>query len=107
MQLATLSQPAGSYLTTAWNTLLFSRIFWILHAVANPLFQGSKRNLIPLRAKTKGANKFIKKCNISDTCAFYMKQSSVERCKHVRSQATTVYFRLGKLRQVSTYVQHV
>ncbi len=31
----------------------------------------------------------------------------VERCKHVKSQATTVYFRLGKLRRVSTYVQHV
>jgi hypothetical protein len=30
----------------------------------------------------------------------------VERCKHVKSQATTVYFRLGKLRRVSTYVQH-
>jgi hypothetical protein len=34
-------------------------------------------------------------------------QQSVERCKHVKSQATTVYFKLGKLRQVSTYVQHV
>jgi hypothetical protein len=31
----------------------------------------------------------------------------VERCKHVKSQATTVYFRLGKLGRVSTYVQHV
>jgi hypothetical protein len=31
----------------------------------------------------------------------------VERFKHVKSQATTVYFRLGKLRLVSTYVQHV
>jgi hypothetical protein len=31
----------------------------------------------------------------------------VERCKHVKSQTTTVYFRLGKLRRVSTYVQHV
>ena len=31
----------------------------------------------------------------------------VERCKHVKSQATTVYFRLGKLRRVSTYVQHM
>jgi hypothetical protein len=31
----------------------------------------------------------------------------VEGCKHVKSQATTVYFRLGKLRRVSTYVQHV
>ncbi len=31
----------------------------------------------------------------------------MERCKHVKSQATTVYFRLGKLRRVSTYVQHV
>ncbi len=30
-----------------------------------------------------------------------------ERCKHVKSQATTVYFRLGKLRRVYTYVQHV
>ncbi len=28
----------------------------------------------------------------------------VEMCKHVKSQATTVYFRLGKLRRVSTYV---
>jgi hypothetical protein len=35
------------------------------------------------------------------------KQNTVERCKHVKSQATTVYFRLGKLRRVSTYVQHV
>ncbi len=32
---------------------------------------------------------------------------SVERCKHVKIQATTVYFKLGKLRRVSTYVQHV
>ena len=31
----------------------------------------------------------------------------VERCKHVKSQATTVYFKLGTLRRVSTYVQHV
>jgi len=31
----------------------------------------------------------------------------VERCKHVKSQATTVYFRLGKLRRVYTYVQHM
>jgi hypothetical protein len=31
----------------------------------------------------------------------------VERCKHVKSKATTVYFKLGKLRRVSTYVQHV
>jgi hypothetical protein len=35
------------------------------------------------------------------------KDAAVERCKHVKSQATTVYFRLGKLRRVSTYVQHV
>ncbi len=35
------------------------------------------------------------------------KGPTVERCKHVKSQATTVYFRLGKLRRVSTYVQHV
>jgi hypothetical protein len=28
----------------------------------------------------------------------------VERCKHVKSRATTVYFRLGRLRRVSTYV---
>jgi hypothetical protein len=32
------------------------------------------------------------------------KDKYVERCKHVKSQATTVYFRLGKLRRVSTYV---
>jgi hypothetical protein len=31
----------------------------------------------------------------------------VERFKHVKSQATTVYFRLGKLGRVYTYVQHV
>ncbi len=31
----------------------------------------------------------------------------VERCKHVKSQATTVYFRLGKLRRVYTYLQHM
>jgi hypothetical protein len=31
----------------------------------------------------------------------------VERCKHVKSQATTVYFRLGKLRRVCTYLQHM
>ncbi len=33
----------------------------------------------------------------------------VERCKHVKSQATTVYFRLGKLKRVlvSTYVQQM
>ena len=31
----------------------------------------------------------------------------VERCKHVKSRATTVYFRLGKLRRVCTYVQHM
>ena len=31
----------------------------------------------------------------------------VERCKHVKSQATTVYFKLGTLRRVSTCVQHV
>ncbi len=28
----------------------------------------------------------------------YYMYSIVERCKHVKSQATTVYFRLGKLR---------
>jgi len=32
------------------------------------------------------------------------KGCSVERCKHVKSRATTVYFRLGRLRRVSTYV---
>jgi hypothetical protein len=31
------------------------------------------------------------------------KEQSVERCKHVKSQAITVYFRLGKLRRVSTF----
>ncbi len=31
----------------------------------------------------------------------------VERCKHVKSRATTVYFKLGKLRRVYTYVQHM
>ncbi len=31
----------------------------------------------------------------------------MERCKHVKSQSTTVYFKLGKLRWVSTYAQHV
>ncbi len=31
----------------------------------------------------------------------------VERCKHVKSQANTVYFKLGTLRRVSTDVQHV
>ncbi len=31
----------------------------------------------------------------------------VERCKHGKSRATTVYFRLGKLRRVYTYVQHM
>jgi hypothetical protein len=41
-------EAAGRYLTTACNTLLFSRIFWILHAVA------TERNLIPFRAKQKG-----------------------------------------------------
>jgi hypothetical protein len=29
---------------------------------------------------------------------------AVERWRDVKSQATTVYFRLGKLRRVSTYV---
>jgi hypothetical protein len=32
---------------------------------------------------------------------------TVERCKHVKSRATTVYFRLGRLRRVSTYVQQM
>jgi hypothetical protein len=32
---------------------------------------------------------------------------NVERCKHIKSQANTVYFKLGTLRRVSTYVQHV
>ncbi len=31
---------------------------------------------------------------------------SVERCKHVKSQATTVYFSIGRLGRVSAYVQH-
>ncbi len=31
----------------------------------------------------------------------------VKRCKHVKSRATTVYFRLGRLRRVSTYVQQM
>ncbi len=31
----------------------------------------------------------------------------VERCKHVKSRATTVYFRLGRLRRISTYVQQM
>ncbi len=31
----------------------------------------------------------------------------VERCKYVKSRATTVYFRLGRLRRVSTYVQQM
>jgi len=32
----------------------------------------------------------------------------VERCKHIKSRATTVYFRLGKLRLVSTiYILHM
>jgi hypothetical protein len=35
------------------------------------------------------------------------KGCSVERCKHVKSRATTVYFRLGRLRRVSTYVQQM
>ena len=39
--------------------------------------------------------------------AVLQKIDSVERCKHVKSQATTVYFKLGKLRRVSTYVPHV
>jgi hypothetical protein len=42
-----------------------------------------------------------------DPWAAAVKFGLVERCKHVKSQATTVYFRLGKLRRVSTYVQHV
>ncbi len=41
----------------------------------------------------------------SKTC--FGKYALVERCKHVKSQATTVYFKLGTLRRVSTYVQHV
>jgi hypothetical protein len=35
------------------------------------------------------------------------KIKNVERCKHVKSQATTVYFSIGRLGRVSTYVQHV
>jgi hypothetical protein len=31
----------------------------------------------------------------------------VERCKHVKSRATTVYFSIGRLGRVYTYVQHV
>ncbi len=31
----------------------------------------------------------------------------MERCKHIKSRATTVYFRLGRLRRVSTYVQQM
>jgi hypothetical protein len=31
----------------------------------------------------------------------------VERCKHFKSWATTAYFSIGRLGQVSTYVQHV
>ncbi len=34
-------------------------------------------------------------------------ETIVERCKHVKSQTTTVYFKLGKLRRLSTYAQHV
>ncbi len=53
-QSATLLQAAGRNLTTACNTLLFSWIFWILHALANPFWKTAKRNLIPFRAETKG-----------------------------------------------------
>jgi hypothetical protein len=47
---ATLLQAAGRYSTTACNTLVFSRIFWILHAVSNPFLQAATGNLIPFRA---------------------------------------------------------
>jgi hypothetical protein len=35
---------------------LFSRIFWILHVVANPFWQFAKRNLKIFGAETKGAS---------------------------------------------------
>ncbi len=41
-----LLQVSGRNLTTACNTLLFSRIFWILHAVANSFWQDAKRNFM-------------------------------------------------------------
>ncbi len=46
---------AKGYLITACNTLLFSRIFSILHAVPNPLLHTAKRNPIPFRPETKGS----------------------------------------------------
>jgi hypothetical protein len=41
-------------LITACNTLLFSRIFSILHAVSNTLLHIAKRNPLPFRPETKG-----------------------------------------------------
>jgi hypothetical protein len=51
-------------------------------------------------------------CSLYSLCGrkrlcLLLKFASVERCKHVKSQTATVYFSLGKLRRVSTYVQHV
>jgi hypothetical protein len=58
MALKAISEPFGKLqegirLPHA-NALLFSRIFLILHAVANPCWQVAKRNLISFRAETKG-----------------------------------------------------
>jgi hypothetical protein len=51
----TLLQGARRYLITACNTLLFSRIFLILHALSsNNLLHIAKRNPIPFKPETKG-----------------------------------------------------
>ena len=78
---------------------------------------GTRRAAV-IRVETKCFFYMLKKCSRKLPSVFHKSHSeytlhfhkncgTVERCKHVKSQATTVYFRLGKLRRVYTYVQHM
>jgi hypothetical protein len=62
-------QGAKRYLITACNTLLFSRIFSILHAVSNPLLHTAKRNPIPFRPETKGGGQVTLSNNVTSVIA--------------------------------------
>jgi hypothetical protein len=71
-----LLQAAERYQIPACNTFLFSRIFWILHAVSNTFWLFAKRRQITFRTETKGNPVTIPNKVTSDPFYSYIKQFS-------------------------------
>jgi hypothetical protein len=87
-------QGARRYLITACNTLLFLRIFLILHAVSNPLLHTAKGIRYLLDLKQKGQVTLSNNATSVFACALHekiLKTLSENRRKNLKIQKENVF----------------